>query len=403
MKYLPHLEWIDDNLELMVSLVESWANIHSGSENLQGLSEMMSSLENAFSSLEGSMKKIHLSRRQRITPNGDIVKDHLGEALCITKHPDAPLKVFLGGHMDIAYLKDQPLEKCQRKNKKTLCGRGTADMKGGLVVMLTALQALEKSPLAGRIGWEVLITPDEEIGSPGSQDLLTQAAKRHQLALIFEPTFPDGSLVSARKGSANFTLVAQGKAAHAGRDFHLGHNAITAVARFALAAESLTNLDKEITVNIGDIKGGGLTNIVPDRAYCRLNVRFGEKKQFAQIKEKLASIVEMENNGKGITMTLHQDTIRPPKAFDAKSKALFEDLKLCAEELDIELRWKSTGGVCDGNILADAGLPTVDTLGVVGGNMHTAEEYLLISSLVERAKLVASFLMHLAETKVKWI
>src|SRR6185503_18576279 len=99
---------------------------------------------------------------------------------------------------------------------------------GGIVVMLTALRALERSPFAEKIGWEVLLNPDEEIGSPNSSALLVEAARRNHLGLIFEPAMSDGSLVGSRKGSGTFTATIKGRAAHAGRDFANGRSAILA-------------------------------------------------------------------------------------------------------------------------------------------------------------------------------
>lgn len=225
----------------------------------------------------------------------------------------------------------------------------------------------------------------------GSRDLIAQHAKGHDVGLVFEPSFPDGSIVSARKGSANFTIIARGKAAHAGRDFHLGDNAITKIARFAIEAEALTDDSKEITVNIGHIEGGGPVNIVPDLAVCRLNVRMREDKDLKMVKGKLKELAEK------YAVELTQDSERPPKPFDEKTQQLFAAFKECAAEFGMELKWSPSGGVCDGNTLAGAGLPTIDTLGMVGGGIHTPKEYAELGSLKERAKLLALFLMHFAK------
>ena len=120
------------------------------------------------------------------------------------------------------------------------------------------------------MGWEVLINPDEEIGSPGSAPLLIQAAKRNHLGLVFEPSLPDGNLVGARKGSGNFTVIARGKAAHAGRNPQLGRNAIDALARFIVGLASLDDSGGAITTNVGYIQGGGPVNVVPDLAVLPL-------------------------------------------------------------------------------------------------------------------------------------
>ena len=240
-QYHPHLHWIDGKKKVFTELLESWVNIHSGTDQQEGLSKMLHALEASFKVLDGQMEAISLPARKMLTKNGKIIEEPLGQALLVAKRPEAPIQVLLGGHMDIALSRTQALKKCIIKNHQTLIGRGSVDMKAGLLILLTALTSLEQSPFAGRIGWQVLISPDEEVGSPGSQPLWIKLCKGKKLALIFEPSFPDGHLVSARKGSANYTLAIQGKAAHAGRSFHEGENAILSAARFALAAESLND------------------------------------------------------------------------------------------------------------------------------------------------------------------
>lgn len=395
-QYFAHLEWIDKEKQSLISTLEQWVNIHSGSDNLLGLSEMLEKLKEAFSSLDGSMDEISLPKRKILSRDGNFTEVELGKVLSIVRHPNAPIQILLSGHMDIAYPANLPLEKCRRSSPDILVGRGTADMKSGLLIMLIALKSLEMSPFSGNIGWKVLINPDEEIGSPGSKNILQKEAKHHHIGLIFEPSLPDGSLVSERKGSANFTIAIKGKAAHAGREFHMGHNAVTSAARFALAAESLTDLEEEVTVNIGYLKGGDSLNIVPDHALCGINIRVKTSDSMKIMKDKMNKIAEIENHREGIHLIIHQDTERLPKKFDKKTRSLFQSLKKCGNTLGMNIQWKSSGGVCDGNILAAAGLTTIDTLGGVGGNLHTAKEYVSISSIFIRAKLVARYLMQIA-------
>ena len=219
------IDWIESQAERMLELVECWANINSASDNLDGLGQMAAVLTDAFSPLGGQMKLVDLAPHQIIDSSGQVAQKPLGRALSIIKRPDAPLRVFLGIHMDTVFGLDQPFQTTQRLDAGTLRGPGVADAKSGIVVMLTALEALERSDVADLIGWEILINPDEELGSPGSTPLLTQCAKRNHLGFIFEPTLADGSLASQRKGSGNFAIVVRGRAAHAGREFHVGRNA----------------------------------------------------------------------------------------------------------------------------------------------------------------------------------
>lgn len=398
--YHPYLQFIQSKKEEMISLVESWAKIDSGSENLEGLSQMLQALKNAFSRLGTDLHQIPLPARKKIDEKGQIVEVKTGDALFLSKHPNAPIKVFLGGHMDTVY-PPNTFNKVERVDNETLKGPGVADMKGGLAVMLAALEALENSPYAGKIGWEVLINPDEEVGSSSSEHLFHEGAKRNHIGLIFEPSFSDGSLINARKGSANFTIVAHGRAAHAGRDFYHGRNAIVALSRFILGVETLTNSYRGITVNVGSIIGGGPVNIIPDLAMCRVNIRVTHPEDMELMKDSIQEMVNGSIPPEGFSIDLYEQSIRIPKLFDEKTQALFEALKMCGSDLGLDLKWKESGGVTDGNTLAAEGLPTIDTLGVIGGHIHTADEYMLVNSLAERATLTACFLMKLAAKEIE--
>ncbi|MCE5316305.1 MAG: hydrolase [Parachlamydia sp.] len=390
-----NLNWIASQQPAMENLLEQWVNINSFTGNLQGLSQMASALQAACEPLQAQMELVSLPDRAIVDQTGRLAAQPLGKALHLVKRPSASYRLFLGGHMDTVYPPDSLFQKAERKGSR-LYGPGSADMKGGLVILLTLLQALEQSPLAKKIGWEVVINPDEEIGSVGSRSLLTQCAARNHLGLIFEPSFADGSIASSRKGSASFTIVVHGRAAHSGRDFASGRNAITALSRIILKAEMLTDLTRGTSVNVGIIQGGQAVNIIPDLATCRLNVRFVEDEALAIVQTQLQQIIR-EQEQEGLSFLLHEDSANPPKPFDEKQKALFQILKMCGEKLNQSIQWQPSGGACDGNNLQAHGLRTIDALGVIGGGLHTPDEYADLSSLSERAQLVALFIEQLVQ------
>lgn len=389
-----YLHDIQKDKQKMLDRLEIWGNINSGSENLDGLSKMLHVVHKDFNILNGTSEFIDLPARKSIDSRGNLIEKPSAQALRISKHTHSPYRLFLGGHIDTVYPPSGKFQKVEKISPDKWRGPGITDMKGGIIVMLKALEILEKSALAGRIGWEVIINPDEEIGSPGSQHLFKEAAKRNHVGLIFEPSFSDGNLVSARKGTLNYAVVAYGKSAHAGRDFYEGRNAIVGLARWIVSVEGLNDKNKGITVNVGQIDGGTALNIVPDLAMCKINLRMDTPQDFDELKKQLDQINHSNND---IRFVLHPLSERGPKPFGPKEQELFAALKQTANEMDISLDWRPSGGVCDGNILAAEGLPTIDTLGVVGGNIHTDEEYILTNSLVERAGLTASFMLKLAE------
>lgn len=400
--YQPYLKWIDSQHETMVQLLLDWAEINSGSHHLAGLDRMRQALMDGFGILGGEMEEISLDSLEAVDSKGEICQVPLGKALRIIKRSQARYRVFLGGHMDTVFGADHPFQKTAWRDAHTLNGPGVADLKGGLVVMLKTLEALEQSPWAESISWEVLINPDEEIGSPGSAPLLEEAARRNHFGLIYEPAFADGTLAGNRKGSGSFTAIVRGRAAHAGREPHLGRNAIVALAGFIQAINALNGRQPGVTVNPGKIKGGGPVNIVPDLAICRFNVRVATAQEQDWVQQQLQRICECIQHREGISIHLHGGFGRSPKILSSENLKLLQHLATCGNELGLPVRWQDSGGVCDGNNLAAAGLANIDSLGVRGGDLHSSDEFVLIDSLTERARLSALLLMKLGSGELGW-
>jgi glutamate carboxypeptidase len=387
--------WIEEQSPAMRSLVEQWCRINSGTDNLVGVGAMYDQLEEVFAPFAGEVQRIPVTAPTIIGESGEPVLRPLGDALSVRCRPAAPVQVFLGGHMDTVYPVDSPFQDVTEIDADTLLGPGVADMKGGLVVMLFALRALERSSVKEKIGWEVLIGADEEIGSPGSAPLFEEAAKRNSVGLVFEPSLPDGAFISQRKGSGNYTAVIRGRTAHVGREFSEGRSTMVIAAELVSQLHGLNS--DQVIVNIGQIQGGGPVNVVPDLALVRFNLRVDDVEAYDNAMRTIHGYAAQLDERDGYSVTIHESHFRAPKPFTDSTKALFSMVEQCATELGLPYHQRASGGVCDGNILANSGLPTIDTLGVRGGKIHTPEEYLILPSLVERAKLTTSLLTQLAE------
>jgi glutamate carboxypeptidase len=395
------LAWIDGQLPVMRERVIRWCAINSGTFNLAGLERMAAELKRDFAVLGGDVREEALAPTVTIDEQGRETRVPLGKALRILKRPAAPLRVLACIHMDTVYAADHPFQAVTQVDDNTLRGPGVADAKGGLAVMLTALEALERSADAGRIGWEVLINPDEEIGSPGSAPLLDRAARENHVGLVFEPTLPGGAMADRRRGVGNFTFVVRGRAAHAGRDFDSGRNAVVAAAELATRLHALNGAELPgLTVNVGRLEGGSAANVVPDLAVCRVNVRTTLPSDEPVIRAKLDELVTTISSRDGITVELHGGFTAPPKIPDQRTKALMAHVDACGRALGLAIEWRPSGGACDGNRLAAAGLPTIDTLGPRGGGIHSPGEFLLVDSLGERAKLAALLLLKFASAAI---
>ena len=396
--HTPFLAAIDAAAPELVTTLRRWSEINSGSYNLSSLEAMLAELKAAFAPLGGEMREVELPPATSVDSRGEAVSMPLGRALVIRKRPDAPLRVLLVIHYDTVFGAESAFRRTDTPDADTLRGPGVVDAKGGIVVMLAALRALEASPWAETIGWEVILNPDEEIGSVGSAAMLKEAAARNHLGLVFEPSFADGSIVGARKGSGNYTVVVRGRAAHAGRDFEKGRNAIVALAE--IVAE-LARPIEGCVINCGQIEGGApATNIVPDLAIARFNVRASD----AMGQLKIASAFDLANRKRrivdGIDVRVEGGFTSPPKPLDARSSKLLDHVLACSRELRMNLNVVSSGGTCDGNKLAAAGLPVVDSLGPVGGELHSDREYVTLSSIPQRAKMTALLLMKLASGEI---
>lgn len=394
------LAYLDDKRGPMTERLRAWCAINSGSSNLDGLKKMHGALAEGFKELDAEIETVASKPHQIVTGEGEKQDRPIGDMLRLVKRPQAPVRVLFSGHMDTVFAADHPFQDEKFLDDDTLNAPGAADMKGGLLVMLYALKTIERSALADHIGYEVLINADEEIGSHGSAHMLSEAAKRAQFACVYEPALADGTLAGARKGSGNFAAVFKGKSAHAGREHHLGRNAIVAAADFAAGVDRLNGGRKNLTVNVARIDGGGPNNVVPDLAVVRFNVRVEQPDDSGWLLEKANALIEAIDGREGYSAELTGGFTRPPKPMTPKLQAFFEALKAAGADLGLTIDWKPTGGCCDGNNIAAAGIPVIDTLGVRGAHIHSAREYARLDSLVERAKLSALLLLKIAAGEI---
>ena len=378
----------------LLAQVEHWAPINSGTTNLPGLAATAQLLADAFAALPGEVRLVDPDPVDAVRADGHIAAIQRGQHLVASIRPDAPVRLLLTGHMDTVFAADHAFQTLTWLEPGILGGPGVADMKGGIAVMLAALIALERSPLAASIGYDVMINSDEEVGSGSSAALIARLAVGKAAALTYEPALPDGTLAGERGGSGNFSLIVTGRSAHAGRNPQDGRNALVAAADLAVRLKAMTR--DGLSVNPARIDGGSANNVVPDHAILRVNFR-PQNLEMQQLAEQvLARLCEDIASEHDVSIHRHGSFGRPPKPIDPGAARLFGLVKRCGEELGLAIGWRSTGGVCDGNNIAACGVPVVDTMGVRGGAIHSADEFLIVESLAERAQLSALTLLRIA-------
>lgn len=323
-----------------------------------------------------------------VRDDGVVTTQPLGPVVRVVRRENADRSVLLVGHYDTVFPPDSGFDGVT-VDGEVVRGPGVVDAKGGLVLVERILRMVEAA--GADIGWELLIVGDEEIGSPGSAPVLAEAAGRHDFGLGYEPSMPDGTLAGARPGSANFAHVVRGRAAHAGRELDQGRNAVLAAGRLAEAMDQLRD-DPEILANPAVLVGGTATNIVPDLAVLRSNIRAMTDAAASRALEALDAAMRRLSVD-GITVEQHGGFGRPPKEMTPRYGALLGQVRDTGASMGLLVGWRDTGGVCDGNVLAGAGLTNVDNMGPVGGDLHRHTEYLRPESLPERAALSAALLI----------
>ena len=358
----------------MLGLLERLVEIESPSHNKTGVDNVGAIVSEECRRLGGTVN-LHPQ-----TDYGNLIEASWG------KGGDG---ILLLAHMDTVH----PIGTIQRMPFREVddrvMGPGVEDMKGGIVIGLTALAGMVDMHKAPSRSVTALFTSDEEIGSPISRPLIESLARQSALVLVLEPAMPDGALKTWRKGVGDFIVTVHGRAAHAGSDYQLGRNAIEELARQVLIIQNLTNYDRGTTLNVGVIRGGTATNVVPDEAIAEVDLRIMVPREAERV---LAGLHSLKPTMDGTTISVSGELNRPPMPFNEMMKTTLEKAREIAAGLDMELIASGTGGASDANFVAALGIPVLDGLGAVGDGGHSEREFILKHSLPERAKLLATIL-----------
>lgn len=296
--------------------------------------------------------------------------------------------LMLLGHFDtvwpIGTLERMP---CRRDGDR-LHGPGTFDMKAGIALGLTAMEALRATGTP-RPPVTMLWTTDEEIGSETSRETIEAEARQSAAVLVLEPALPGGALKTARKGCGEFELTIHGIAAHAGLDPGKGASAIHELAAQIAVIERLQDLPKGISVNVGIVSGGTRPNVVAEEARATIDVRAPTRKAADAVESALRGLHPVKA---GTRLTIEGGFERPPMERTSAVVELFTRASAVAAALGIELGEGSAGGGSDGNFTAALRVPTLDGLGAIGDGAHAAHEHVVVTALPWRAALLAGLL-----------
>lgn len=372
--------------EDMLLLLKQLVNIDSGSMNKAGIDKIGSLLGKKYEGLGFVVQTIEQSKQ--------------GNHLVIHREGSKAAEIMIVAHMDTVFRDGTAAERPFKIRGGRAYGPGVIDMKGSQVTLLYALKALSEQNPTALDNLVILLTSDEEIGSPTSKELIEKHTEGKKYALIMEPARQDGSLVTARRGAGEFALHVKGKAAHAGIEPTAGRSAVEELAHKIVKLHKLTNHKKGISVNVGLIEGGSTVNTVAPSAVAYIDLRISKVEQAKWLEKKISEICAIPDV-EGTTIELVGGIDRMPMVKNEQTIGLLEEVKVVGSELGIEIMDQATGGGSDASFTSVKGVATIDGLGPIGGKAHTDEEYLDISSLTERATLLAHLISRLTHLKSK--
>jgi glutamate carboxypeptidase len=371
----------DRFLDDLASLV----NVDCGSYTPSGVNRVADAVAASLAELGASVERIPHRPVEGSRQLGDLVIGRLAGS--------GP-RLMLIGHMDTVFEPGTAAERPFRIDGERATGPGVSDMKGGLLAGLHALVALRG--IDRRPSVTFVANPDEEIGSPFSTEHIRTLIADHDAAMVLECARANGDIVSARKGIADFEATITGRAAHAGVEPEKGRSAILEAARQVLALQALNGRWPSVTVNVGVIDGGTRPNVVAGSCRMELDLRAATSAEFELAAAEMEGIVTRPTLT-GVSATLRRAAFHPPMERTPGNARMAELAIAIAGELGFELHDTLTGGASDANTTTAAGLPTLDGLGPVGGDDHSADEWLDLASVVPRTTLLAALIARAAE------
>jgi glutamate carboxypeptidase len=295
--------------------------------------------------------------------------------------------ILIAGHLDTVHPVGT-LEKLKWHREGNKCfGPGIFDMKGGNYLALEAIRQLARASITTPLPITVLFTPDEEVGTPSTRDIIEAEAARNKYVLVPEPGRPNNGVVTGRYAIARFNLETTGKPSHAGATLASGRSAIREMARQILIIEDMTTDD--CTFSVGVVHGGQWVNCVATT--CTAEVLSMAKRQ-ADLDRGVERMLTLEGTNNDVTFTVTRGVTRPVWEADAGTMALYEKAQRVAAAMGLDLPHGSAGGGSDGNFTGAMGIPTLDGLGVRGADAHTLNEHIEVDSLAERGRLMAGIL-----------
>jgi glutamate carboxypeptidase len=366
------------DLGQMIEGIKRWVEAESPTSDKAAVNRMVDIVQGDVAGLPVTVERI--PGREGFADNLIVRNQAAGEGsgIVILSHIDTvhPVGTLAGG---------LPF----KRDGDKLYGPGLFDMKGGAYLALEAFRQVAKAK-SSKLPVTFVFTPDEEVGSPTSRDIIEREAKRSRYVLVTEPCRDGGKIVCARKGVGRFEMKATGIPAHSGARHQDGRSAIKEMARQILEIEGMTDYARGVTTTVGVISGGTAPNVIPQHCHISVDLRVRDVAAGEEFEKK---ILGLEPFDKGVKLEVTGGMNRPPFEKSAAIDVLFRHAQAVAKGIGFDLQHtEMTGGGSDGNFTAALGVPTLDGLGIDGDGAHTEWEHGLISSIEPRTRLMRGLL-----------
>ncbi len=376
-------DFIDAHRDEMLDFWREMVNMESGSQDKEGIDAVAARFQQVLSGAGASVRIIEMEKA------GNMLVGAMG-----AERANPP--VLFMGHMDTVFSKGTVAKRPFTIKDGKAYGPGVLDMKGGIVAAIYAIKALnaagyERRPL------KMILAGDEEVAHVNSNaaDIFMSEAKGAVAAFNCETGFVDDAIVVGRKGTAVFELEVKGVAVHAGNEPENGRSAILEIAHKVIDIQNLTNWDTGTTFNVGVIQGGTVPNAVPGYAKIVVDIRYLDPESLPDIRRQIEEVAAKTYVQGTSTTVVQVPGIAPMKTTDGV-RELFAIVKKTYEENGWgEPYGKLVGGGSDSAYSVIAGVPTVCAMGVKGGRNHSPEEFAIVETLFERAKLLAACTLNL--------
>jgi glutamate carboxypeptidase len=386
MKKQPLVERAEQLMEPFLSDLKTIVNIDSGTYTKSGVDRVGAYLQERFQQFGFT------TRVEKVQEYGD----HL-IAMRTGKNPRGA-RILLIGHMDTVLpdgdAQKRPFTISKRGGMRIATGPGVLDMKSGLLIGMYGLHLLAEAGESNYQSVTCFWNSDEEIGSPSSKPFIQEIAKHSDAVIVLEPGRAIGSVVSSRRGSGQYHLEVRGVAAHAGVEPQNGRNAIHELAHKVLALQALNGNIPGVTLSVGIIHGGERTNVVPDFAYCEMDVRVSDARGLQAIEAALHRIAA-KTFIDGTQTTVSGGMRSMPFEKSKRNELLVQLTKEVGSELGLKIQDLGSGGASDANNTAALGIPTIDGLGAGGGLAHNPGEYIELDYLPTRIALLAGLVQRI--------